>query len=219
MDEVIRRVLFAGSSLNPGTIAHELMVEAVMSSGLCDRFIWYPSGVRDDKPHLSENAIHRLQLAMLTIPPEWLYSPPQGWCQLIIDPTNVTSKETLTAKRFELLEEKYLEVGFVTGSDVLTEEGDGIMPILKWDNPGYLKTKPIWVIPRSGFAQPSDVQLPAGWNIRWFPISQPLPDIRSSNVQQMIQLGDSNWERDVNNRVRAYVKLHGLHGWIKENFQ
>ncbi|MDQ3008178.1 MAG: hypothetical protein M3Q81_01125 [bacterium] len=209
------RVAFAGSATNPSHLGHTWILEVILSLGIYDQVIWYPSGF-SDKPGMDpQMGIHRQQLAHLAFPQEWIHSPRPGWSPLLLDLSATMQKDVPTITRFRRLRRQYpgAEISFITGSDAVS---------LKWPNiprPGHLTNwyqseqlmkKPIRIIPREGFAWQNVLELPGNGNIQWL-TERISPNIQSSRIRQYIAEGDMKWLTMVNERVANYIRLHGLY--------
>lgn len=174
-----------------------------------DRVFWFTSGSDERKPNMLEG-IHRQILSFLAFDLESMYAPKPGWAPFSLDASAAMTKDIPTAIRFSQLEEQFpgADITCVNGSDWITPK-DGRLPIESWDfYDTTLCKKKLQFIPRAGFLQPGEMELPP--HMSWFPC-QPLPDISSTMIREMIAAGDQRWRQLVNRRVEQYIDFKGLY--------
>src|SRR6185295_19082129 len=101
---------------------------------------------------------------------EWIVKPKPGWASLLIDGSATMEEDVPTYKRFQQLREEDpdAEYTFVTGSDAVTPNSLGVFPIDTWQEAHLLRQDNILIVPRWGFAQPGDIELPK--NMKWLNI-------------------------------------------------
>jgi nicotinic acid mononucleotide adenylyltransferase len=204
------RLDMAGSATDPPHDLHAWVLQLILQAG-SDLTIFYPTGASKFKPTMSQG-IHRQQMAHLAFNQDWLCRPLPGWSKLFLDMSDTMNVEIPTAHRFEQLRRDYpgAEIRFVTGSDAVTPDAEGRLPITKWvEYEAKLSKETVLIVPRQGFALPNEIELPT--HCQWLQ-TEPLPDVRSSTIRQLIRQGDNTeWRKVVNKNVQAYIDLHQLY--------
>jgi len=214
----VRRAL-TGSTFDPPHNGHVAAVMAMLRSGLFDEVVVSVAGTTPGFKDNPSQGLHRQQLAQLVFPQELIFDPPPGHARLLLDHAPSMGEEEPTALRMAGFAELYPgdTHTFVTGSDAITPDLNGNLPIHRWRYQRWLRTTPILIIPRAGFAQPSDLNITQiGFSsINWFPGFEdgfePLPNISSSAIRELIAAGSDAWRELVPSPVAQYIDLVGLY--------
>lgn len=205
------RIAFGGSAAWPPHKGHMAALKAVRRSGDFDLIIWYPSGSSKFKGDLGD-PIHRAMMSTLAIPKDWLTHPRDHGARLIVNTADVFHKDTPTYDRFAQIRAYFKALGytpsvtFFTGSDSVTPDEDGYIPMKRWVNGAKLWRMPITVLPRRGYANPATLRLPK--NFRWIECN--LPDIASSDIREMVAAHKRGWSNLVPDLVAQYIRINGL---------
>jgi len=202
------RIGIGGSAANPPQLGHRHLVEGLLSSGVFDEIYWIPSGVHHDKEGFIEPD-HRVAMTLLTFPSEWLW---KGKTKFNIKFNDVYGGNTPTIEVIENFQKEYpdAEVVWYTGVD-------SVVPQEKYG--GKCEIEAVWVrgeelyskynfvvIPRPGFLDPKEIDLPENFRI----LDVPQLNISSTEVRRRIKSGESI-EGLVTPEVEEYIKRNNLY--------
>jgi nicotinate (nicotinamide) nucleotide adenylyltransferase len=219
----LKRRAVAGSTVNPATIGHKVLLETLAWSGLFDVIDWIPCGSRQDKPDIVGSNHRRkmteLLVASLNLPEHhhWTSSYPAVEVNIHFD--DIDGVNTPTIEWLESLQRQHLadKIFWVTGSDSLVPAGDVKNPceLEKWTRGKELAMNwPIVVIPRAGYPLPS----PANKHSRKFYdrfrhlifLTHMLSDISSTEVREMVADG-RDFDHLVIPEVAQYIRKNRLY--------
>lgn len=189
-----KRHAVAGSTVNPATKGHKVLLEAMANSGLFDVIDWIPCGDRPDKKGVVAPK-HRKAMTKLLI--KSLVLPKGVTVKVHFD--DIYGENTPSILWMERLQAQYPNDKFfwVTGSDTLMprQEWDGLTELeAKWTRGVELARRwPFVVLPRVGYPLPN----PASAESRIFYdrfshlifLTMMLSDISSTEVRGLIADG------------------------------
>ena len=189
-----RKVAVFGSAVNPITRAHRALAEVLTNSGHFDLVLFFPSGLRSDKPHLIDST-HRMRMAELAFHDEWKESQPTEF-QVDLREAFKPSIPTAYLLRELNAEHPDADIIFTTGVDVLTpkEEYGGKNDVAHYWEEGeeMLRNHTFAVIPREGYPDPHHLKR-AGHIPEHFIVLPPVPPhltaISSTEIRRRIKDG------------------------------
>lgn len=213
-------IAFMGSATDPSHLGHQAALQRVLSARIYDLVMWYPSGFSKYKPYMLDG-IHRQQYAQLAFPEKWIFAPNPGWARLMLNLSATMMEDVPTGLRYQELRDQYPNsvIHFITGSDSITPDKEGVIPITQWKKQKALRKVPIRIIPRMGFALPGDVQFPKKFkDIEWF-CDQPVTnrDISSSTIRQLVKCQQhlpkeqQTWRDMMRKQAELYTDLYRIY--------
>jgi nicotinate-nucleotide adenylyltransferase len=209
------RIAVAGSAANPITRGHEEFAEALTRSGLFDLILWFPSGMRADKPDLVPPE-HRVRMTELVFDEAWRSAQPT---EFRIDTREALRRSIPTIELLREVSKEYpdREIVFATGVDVLAPrpEYGGLSDVKRYwvEGKTLLSDWTFAVFPREGYPDPRrlarDGELPARTLFLERPPS-PFGGISSTEVRRRVKAGEP-YDDLVHPAVLSYIRSTGLY--------
>ncbi|MBI4142996.1 nicotinate-nicotinamide nucleotide adenylyltransferase [Candidatus Uhrbacteria bacterium] len=206
------RIGIGGSAANPPHLGHVAMVRAVLDSERFDAVCWAVSGARADKPDVALPD-DRIAMTLLTFPSQKLLAA--GGSRLILRFDDAYGENVPTIRRIEALHAAHpdAELAWFTGVDVLVPQpryGGRSEVAAAWvDGERLLAEWPLVVLPRAGYPNPRELDLPAGCTV----IDADLPRASSSDIRRKIAANDWSYVPHLTGGVRAYIRERALYGY------
>lgn len=202
------RIGIGGTAANPPHLGHKYLIEKLLNSNRFDVIYWIPSGARADKIGIV-SADHRVAMTLLTFPKEWQNKGNTNFSIMLDD---VYGRNTPTIEVIENYKKKFpfAEIVWFTAVDLVVpqEKYGGKCEIqATWVRGEELyKNYKFLVFPRSGYVDPSTLNLPSNFEI--LDIVQ--KEISSTEIRRRI-LSNESIEGMVTSEVAKYIKKNDLY--------
>ena len=201
-----------GSAANPTHLGHLVLLKHLVLSGIFQKVVWMPSGIREDKKGFAapEHRVRMTQLAVANLA-KFFHEK----IELLFDDAYGKNHPTIWwLKKFQK-ENPQDTIAWYTGVDsVVSEEkyGGKCEIEARWvSGKELMRDWKFIVVPRKGFPDPRELSLPKQFEVLNVDISDEVC-IKSSDIRDLIA-GGRPFEHLVTANVADYIKANGLYGY------